>query len=91
MALVAAVKTVGPLLALFGEGDSAPDSTQKHNLKPVQIQDFHGRRRGVRQIYLPEPGTYTSNFQVIEHEVPTDTDLIRMVRAYAHAGLPFEV
>lgn len=90
MGLIAAVSTAAPLLSFLGEGDAAHDATQQRNLKLVWIQDVQGRRRGVRQIYLPAPGTYASSFHIIEREVPSDSDMIRLVRAYGSAALPFE-
>lgn len=90
MGLVAVVRTVTPLKAFFGEGDVAPDASQKTNLKPVFIADERGLRRGVRQIFLPQAWTYQPSFSVIEREAMTDSDLIRLCRAYSPGPYPFE-
>ena len=90
MGLAAAVQTTKLLTAFFGVGDVAPDATQQEVLKPVGIADCKGVRRGVRQIFLPETRTYTSCFTIFERDVPSDTDLIRLVRAGSLEPTPFE-
>jgi hypothetical protein len=90
LGLVAAVRLTTPLKAFFGEGDVAPDATQKSILKPAFIMDGSGRQRGVRQIFLPDAWTYQSSFSVLEREDTTDSDLIRLVRLYKTGPMPFE-
>ena len=90
MGLAAAVRLSQPLTAYHGEGDAAPDATQTRNLKPVGIIDRRGRRRGARQVFLPECWRYQTAIVVLEREVPSDTDLPRLVAAYNKGPLPFE-
>jgi hypothetical protein len=91
LGLVAAVRLASPIQAFFGEGDAAPDASQKQNLKPVFITDGSGLRRGVRQVFLPEAWTYQSSFTVLERECPTDVDVIRLARQHSSGPLPFEI
>jgi hypothetical protein len=90
LGLVAAVRLIAPLKAFFGAGDVAPDASQKEVLKPVQIGDGAGSWRGVRQVYLPEAWTYQASFTVLERDIPTDVNLIRVVKAHDSGPLPFE-
>jgi len=90
LGLVTAVRTTCTLLAFYGEGKDAPNSSQTENLKPVVITDKSGLRRRARQLFLPKPGTYQSAFNLIEQGRPTDSDLIRLVKKYDTGPLPFE-
>ncbi len=90
MGFSAAVRLSQPLKAYHGEGDVAPDATQTQNLKPVGITDRRGRRRGARQVFLPECWLYQDAMLILEREVPSDTDLPRLVAAYNKDPLPFE-
>ncbi len=85
-----AVRLSQPLTAYHGEGDVAPDAAQTQALKPVGITDRHGRRRGARQVFLPECWRYQAAIVILEREVPSDTDLPRLVAAYNKGPLPFE-
>ena len=90
MGLAAAFRLPQPLTACHGEGDVAPDVAQTQALKPVGITDRHGRRRGARQVFLPECWRYQAAIVILEREVPSDTDLPRLVAAYNKGPLPFE-
>ena len=90
LGLLAAVRLTAPLKAYFGEGDAAPDASQRANLKPIHINDQAGRRRGVRQLFLPEAWAYQPSFAVIERNASTDRDLARIARAHGGARLTFE-
>ena len=76
--------------AYHGEGDAAPDASQTRNLKPVQIFDRAGRRRGVRPVFVPQPWTYAAAFEVLEQDQTTDAALERAVDAHRKGPLPFE-
>lgn len=90
LGLVASVRLTTPLQAFFGEGDVAPDASQKQNLKPIFITDAQGRRRSARQLLLPEAYKYQPSFAVLERECPTDVNLIRLTDEHGRAPLPFE-
>jgi hypothetical protein len=90
MGTIAAVRTTKPLVAMVGESDSAADSTQTKNLKPIQISDRSGNRRNVRQVFLPSAFNYKTSFVILERDLPSDTDLFRLVNDYNKGPAPFE-
>ncbi len=60
LGLLTVIRLSRPLEAYQGEGDVAPNAAQDRTLKPVQITDEHGRRRGCRQLFLPALWNYQS-------------------------------
>jgi hypothetical protein len=91
LGLVAAIELKQGLKAMYGEGDVAPDASQKSNLKPIRLTDDLGRQRGVYQLFLPEAWNYASQFIVLERDCPTDSDLVRLAKRYDTGPLSFEV
>ncbi len=79
-----------PLKAYHGEGDHAPDASQKQVQKGVHIIDQSHRQRLVQQIFLPSPWEYQQAFVSI-HEGTTDTGLQSALKTFRRGPLPFEV
>jgi hypothetical protein len=78
-----------PLKAYFGEGDHAPDATQKSVQKAIRIIDHTGNQRLGRQVFLPKAWTYKASFPRISGGT-SDTDLLNTLRRTNTNRLPFE-
>jgi hypothetical protein len=86
------VRLAEPLKAYHGEGDHAPDATQRQVQKALTIIDPRShRQRLARQIFLPRPWEYQHALVVLREDV-TDTGLLSALETFGHRGaLPFEV
>lgn len=91
LGLLNVIRMTRLLEAYYGEGDVAPNAAQDQTLKPVQITDEHGRRRGCRQLFLPGLWNYQSAFVELQQGLSSDVDLTRIVRQYLTGPLPFEI
>jgi hypothetical protein len=83
------VRLAESLKAYHGEGDHAPDASQRQVQKAVRITDSANRQRFARQIFLPRPWEYERAF-VVMHEGTTDTGLPRALTMFDRGPLPFE-
>ena len=84
------VRLAEPLKAYHGEGDHAPDASQRQAQKAVRITDRSGRQRVTRQVFLPKAWEYERAFAVV-YEGATDTGLLGALKTFARGPLPFEV
>ena len=84
------VRLAEPLKAYHGEGDHAPDASQRQVQKAVRIIDGRNRQRMARQIFLPKAWEYERAF-VVMHEGTTDSGLLRALKTFARGPLPFEL
>jgi hypothetical protein len=82
-------RTTCEVMAFYGDGDVAPSADQRSVLKPVQIADASGTRRGARQLYLPKLWTYDKAITIIE-EGASDSDLLAALTRQSNGALYFE-
>jgi hypothetical protein len=84
------VRLAEPLKAYHGEGDHAPDASQRQVQKAVRIVDGSNRQRMARQVFLPKTWEYERAF-VVMHEGTTDSGLLGALKTFARGPLPFEL
>lgn len=84
------VRLAEPLKAYHGEGDHAPDASQRQVQKTVRIIDQSNRQRAARQIFLPRPWEYEQALVTIQ-EGPTDVGLLNALKTFRRGPLPFEL
>jgi hypothetical protein len=84
------VRLAEPLKAYYGEGDVAPDASQRQVQKGVLIIDRNKRHRRPRQVFLPKPWEYQQALPSIQ-EGDTDIGLLSALRAYGRGPLSFEI
>jgi hypothetical protein len=84
-----AVRLAVALKAYHGEGDHAPDGTQKQVQKAVYIIDASGRQRRARQIMLPKPWEYRASLPRVTEGTGPEA-LLQAVGNYSSQSLSFE-
>lgn len=82
-------RTTCEIMAFYGDGDVAPSADQRSVLKPVQIADASGTRRGARQLFLPKLWTYDTAISIIE-DGSSDSDLLAALARQSNGALYFE-
>ena len=79
-----------PMYAYYGEGDVASTQGYGRVLKPLRLPDGAGGQAAPRQLYLPEPWTYQSEFALAAGGGNTDHELAAFVQGGNWMKLPFE-